>query len=641
MRVLFCLFFLLFMNCSYSQISNTDKPDINKDSLTITYRMLSEFSKYGNRYKVLNSVNTDYRPIEINYTIQNFLKTSNSSLTNDYLLVNAGMQQGESLYPLLAPYNPTGKEMFYGVWRSHLTGSSSEGEIQQTIIEGTNTFIDLGYSDLANDFLPFITTIMEEEHLINYDFTRTRGTGEGSKGVVTSVEILNALGSQDPVNKAGVCRDIHETGRLLLKSMSEVYYEHFHPDKIIDFDDYMFLQSWTTDASQHVTLSLINPLNTKVVYELDWGRVIEKTNIPGYNNGRMYGNTFRIWQYDKEKQMSVPIDFRRTQFGKILDEDILTREEYHQFNGIYDEEIYSNIRYLKTLGKYGKLNFSLGAYYPDQRYFLSSWFLQTKKKKVTRFLDHSNIYALQAVLHEDTRKKELLYPQADWQSTKSLMTVPRIISKFETKKFIITGNITFDAYLNQQFDAFLIFSSFHIKDSLYYNKTPHSGDGNLAFSNGFNFGYSSDNRSFFSSLTLQGRSCVLPKEIRLMSPNLAVLFSNIRFITPSIDVISNTLIKFNQTNNLSINGMLEFTNKNAIIFSGSVSGQVGLSKNSFLVTSIGRTDQVKGMSYFWYPVSRNWFDLQFHYLNNALSVSLLKIHEDNLSLNVSFRKLFR
>lgn len=636
------------MNCSYSQVSNSDtvqdknqKIHVYKDSLIFNYRMLTGFSKYGNRYKILSSVNTDYRPVEMNYTIQNFLKTSNSSLLSNFYLVNAGMKQGESLFPLLAPYNPTQKEMFYGVWRSQLTGSSSEGEIQQSMIEGTSTFIDLGYSDLADDFLPFITGLMEEEHLINYDFTRTRGTGEGSKGVVTSVEILNALGSQDPVNKAGVCRDIHETGRLLLKSMSEVYFEHFYPEKQIDFDDYMFLQSWTTDASQHVTLSLINPLNTKVVYELDWGRVIERTNIQGYNNGRMYGNTFRIWQYDKEKQMSVPIDFRRTQFGKILDEDILTQEEYQQFNGIYDEEIYSNIRYLKNIGKYGKLNFSLGAYYPDQRYFLSSWIFQTKKKKVTRFLDHSNTYALQTVLHDDTRKKELLYPQADWQSTTSLMTVPRIISKFETKKFNLTGNFTFDAYLNQQFDAFLIFSSFHIKDSLYYNKSPHSGDGNLSFSNGFNLGYTTDNLSFFSTLTVQGRSCVLPKEIRLMSPNLTVLFSNIRFITPSIDAISNTIIKLNEKSNLSINGMLEFTNKNAIIFSGSVSAKIGLSKSSFFVTSIGKTDQLKGMSYFWYPVSGNWFDFQFHYLSNALSVSILKIPDDHLSLNVSFRKFLR
>ena len=133
--------------------------------------------------------------------------------------------------------------------------------------------------------------------------------------------------------------------------MCEVYFEHFYPDKKIDFDEYLFLQSWTTDASQHVTLSLINPLDTKVVYELDWGRVIEKRNISGYNNGRLYGNTFRIWQYNKEKQMSVPIDFKRTQFGKILDEDILTPDEYRQFNGIYDEEYYSNIRYIKNLGK--------------------------------------------------------------------------------------------------------------------------------------------------------------------------------------------------------------------------------------------------------------------------------------------------
>jgi hypothetical protein len=657
MRVsFFWLVSLFIVNCSFSQISNSNKTSDTisshhffKDSLIcINYRMLPEVARYSSRYKILNSVNSDDRPIEINYSLQNFLKTQNysdSSLLVCYNLVKENMTGGKGLYSDLASYSPVSeKELFYGIWRSQLTKSTSEDEIRQSMIDGTNTLIGKGYSDLGNDFLPFITVLMEEEHLVNYDVTRTYGFRNGSKGILTSVEILNALGSQDSRNKAGVCRDIHETGRDLLKPMCEVYFDHFYPDRKIDFDDYLFLQSWTTDASQHVTLSLINPLNTKEVYELDWGRVIERKNINGYNNGRLYGNTFRIWQYNKEKQISMPVDFKRTEFGKILDEDILTSEEYQQFNGIYDEEYYSNIRYIKRMDRYGDLNFSIGTYYPDQKYLLTSYLLHTKKKRIIKFLNHSNLIVLQTIIHEDTRKKELLYPQRDWQSAHSLMFVPRIISKFETKKIRIAKNITFNTYFNQQLDIFLIFSKFYLEDntdSTDYRENSHSGDGNLSFSNGFNIDYYSNNKSFFSSFTLQGRSCALPNDIRLLSPNPTVLLSNICFITPAIDAITNTVINFNRNSNLSINTIFEFTNKNATIFSGSVSAKIGVARNLCFIASMGGTDQLNGIHYFWYPASKKWISVQINHLSNVLSLSLLKTPENQLSLNISFRKYLK
>lgn len=641
------------MNFSSSQKDNSyfvadtiQRPRLFSDSLfSVNYRKVSDIARYGTRYKIINSVNTEYGHIEVNYTLQNFLKNANysdSSLLTGFNLVNENLMQGRTLYSDLEYYIPIAeKDLFYGVWRSQLTKSSSDEEIQQSIIKGTNTLIGLGYSDIGSDFLPFITHLMEEQHIFNYDITRTYGFGKGSRGIVASVDILNALGSQNSKNKFGVCRDIHETGRQLLKPMLETFFNHFYPDMKIDFDEYLFLQSWTTDASHHVTLSLINPLDTKVVYELDWGRVLEKTNNYGYNNGRMYGNNLRIWQFDKEKQMSIPIDFKRTQFGKILDEDILTRKEYQQFNGIYDEESYSNIRYIKGMGKYGNLNFSIGSYYPDQRYFLTSYYLHTKKKQINKFLNHSTKVALQAVVHEDTRRKIMLYPQTDWQFTTSLMGIPRVISKFETPKFEIAGNFTFDAYLNQQFDIFLITNSFHTNEgSKDVKVTSHSGDGNLSFSNGISINYLSDDKSFYSSLTLQSRSCLLPKDIRLFSPNPVVLLQNIRFITPALDLISNTILKLNEKNSLSVNSMAEFTNKDAILFSGSLSAKFAISKNSYLVTSVGKNAQIKGMSYFWYPISRSQVDLQFIFFDNALSLSLLGNYASELSVNISLRKYF-
>jgi hypothetical protein len=655
MRILFLWLALIFdMNCSYSQKSNLDfvsdtlaERHVFKDSLiAVNYRMVPDIARYGTRYKILNSVNSNIDQVKVNYKLQNFLKNENygdSSLLTGFSLVKENLTQGKTLNSELAYYYPiTEKDVVYGVWRNQLTKSSSDEEIRQSIINGTNVLIDLGYLDMGNDFFPFITHLMEEQHIFNYDFSRTYADEKGSRGIVSSVDILNALASQDSKNKFGVCRDVHETGRQLLKPMLEVYFNHFYPDMKIDFDEYLFLQSWTTDASHHVTLSFINPLDTKVVYELDWGRVIEKTNNSGYNNGRMYGNNLRIWQFDKDKQVSFPIDFKRTQFGKILDEDILTQEEYQQFNGIYDEEYYSNIRYLKGLGKYGNLNFSIGAYYPDQRYFLTSYYLHTKKKKLFSFLNYSSTVALQVVIHEDTERKNLLYPQTDWQFTYSFMGIPRYISKFETPKIKISENFTFNAYLNQQLDIFLIKNTFHTSEGSYELKVKsHSGDGNLSFSNGINFDFFSGDKSIFSSLALQSRSCLLPKDIRLFSPNPAVLIQNIRFITPAIDLISNSVIRLNKNNKLIINALAEFTNKKSILFSGSFSAKFEVSKNSNFVTSFGKNDQLKGMSYFWYPASRSWIDLQFNYLSNEFLFRLLKVSNDQLTINISYRKYLR
>ena len=87
--------------------------------------------------------------------------------------------------------------------------------------------------------------------------------------------------------------------------------------------------------------------------------------------------------------------------------------------------------------------------------------------------------------------------------------------------------------------------------------------------------------------------------------------------------------------------MFEFTNKNAIIFSGSISAKIGKSKNIYFVTSVGENDQLKGMPYFWYPVSKNWVDFQFNYFSNILSFSLLKTPESQLTLNISYRKYLK
>ncbi len=642
MRALAILFLFLIMNSCFSQDPYFDPWDtvsarnVHGKVLNLNYRMLSGHARYDQRYRVLGNYNDDLHNIEINYLLQNFISGKNyndSSIMSSYRFIN--ISDGPILLDMIGD-----REILYAAWRNKLTQSSSESEIKKRMIEGTEALIATGYTDLGEDFLPFITGLMEEQHIVNYDNTRTKAFGAGSRGIVTSIQILNALYSQDSEQNFGVCRDVHEMGRELLKTMAETWYGHFYPELKTDFDDYIFLQSWTTNKSHHVTTSLIDPLDTKRVYEIDWGRVIEKRDNAGYNNGRLYGNNYRIWKFDPGKQITVPVDFRRTHFGKILDENILTRQEYLQFNGIYDEETYSDLRYSRDVGKFGWTSFSVGTYNPGQHYFLAGWVYETKKKRITSFLDHSSLLAVQGVIHEDTRKKQIMFSHVDWQFAGSIMGIPRIISKFSSKEFRIAPNLTARAYLNQQFDIFLIGNTFYMSDSIDNNDLSGSGDGNISFSNGITLLYNPGKR-FYSSSALQARSCLLPNDIRLFTPNLVTLVPALRFITPAIDAMTMGTFIVNNKSRIAYDLMLEFTSLDAIIFSGSGSGRINISDAVHFDVSAGTIRQVKGIEYFWYPASRAWVDIRITRQKNSFSASVLKYAGSNVSVNFSFRKTLR
>jgi hypothetical protein len=195
--------------------------------------------------------------------------------------------------------------------------------------------------------------------------------------------------------------------------------------------------------------------------------------------------------------------------------------------------------------------------------------------------------------------------------------------------------------MNQQVDAFLIANSFITSDTL--DKTKHnsisaSGDGNLSFSNGLNVNYTSANRFLYSSAGVQARSCLLANDIRLFSPDPAVFISNLKIITPAIDVFGNIRLAFQNNSSLSFDALFEFTNMDAVLFSGSVSGKIGISEKMNLGVSFGTNDQLQGIEYFWYPVQRKWVDLSIFYSVNSLSVGLLRMPVGGTTFNISFKR---
>lgn len=632
--------FLTAVTFAYYPDSLPDKNEIkevvtpDKSVLTFNYKSVPQFGKYENRYEILSNVNNNYNSVENNYAMQSFLESTgynDSTLLSSYLWLNRSKRNNGILLNIPeSSSHDMDRNLFYGAWRNSLIKSTSAEEIRQSVTEGTKTLLSLGYSDLAGDFLPFITMLMEENHLMNYDVARTR-LGSSSKGIVSSTRILNAMAAQDPSVEAGVCRDVHETGREILKTMCDVYFSNKYPEKQIDPDDYIFLQSWTTDASQHVTLSLIDPVDNEEVYELDWGRVIRKTDIQGYNNGRLYGNTYRIWQFSKSKQRTIPVDFKRTDFGFILDENMLTNEEYTHFNGTGSEIFYSDLRYDRNLSN-GYLSFSMGSYHPMQKYFLSGYRFDFTSKIKGNFLKHSGTIALQAALNEDTERKAFLYPEKDWQLTMSLMGVPRFISKFSIPDIKISKDVSFNAFSDQQLDIFLIINSMRTGESVRITK---SGDANLSFSNGFSFAIQPEKRNFRTAFTFQARSTLLPNDIRLMSPDPLVVFSNLRFLTPAFDAINNTIIKTGSRSEVSIRSIFEFTNLNSILFSGSISGRLALSERFNFEASAGFDDQIKGMSYFWYPSGKRKIDLKFNSSGKTIVFSFMKFPQSPVSANLS------
>lgn len=633
MRTILFIMILEVLRYEAGAIDNVDKikTDTSRMSVELNIRRVPGIMRYADNYNIISSVNSNWIPIESNYSIQKKLDDtfySDSTIRAGYTFLQANKEEFS-----FAEFSQ--KDLLYGTWRNNLTQSKNSDEIVRSVTSGTRELLDHGYSDFARDFLPFIAMLMEENHMVTYDFSRTRGVGKGSKGIVQSHEALNALHAMDPSVNAGVCRDIHDAGREILAAMGREYYSHFFPQNNIDIDDHIFLQSWTTDASQHVTLSFIDPFDRERVYEIDWGRVIEKNDINGYDNGRLYGNTFRIWKYDDEVAKTVPVDFRRTRFGKILDYNILSSDEYMRFNGLDKENSYSSLTLHKN-NKRGSMNISLGSHYPFQRYLMAGWKFTGREKGIGRFFNHSFNYMMQSSLHEDTRKKQLLYPEKEWMFTSEFMIVPRAISKIKTARVDLGASFSLDAFFYQQLDVFLLASSFTEKNG---HDFTHSGDANLSFSNGFNINYLGGH--FISGLfSIQARSCILPGDIRLMTPNISGLIPALRFVTPAVDAILN--IKFDPVQYLSIsmNSMFEFTNLNTILYSGKFSIMKHFDNDISLSLTAEMSQPVKGLMYFWYPVMEKTIDMGLSKGRNSFSVTISKYSKSDNSTGVSLKRYF-
>jgi len=564
----------------------------------------------------LNEIPPVYRALERYTIISDFTKNSPANKINQtafsYLSeINIPDHDFNENYQALknnssyAISKASDLQLFYAIWRKKLINIEHDSELPEIMKYGLDHLISEGYTDLSGDVFPFVTMLMDEHHKYHYDHSRTKAFGEGARGTYTITETFSIFKVPDKTQTVGVCRDIHDTGLRMIRELSTNYYSKLYPELSINTDDYIFLTSWVTQSSQHITISYIDPLNPKTVYELDWGRLIKKTDNYGYEHGRNYGNVFRVWQFDENKAISAPIDYKNTMIGNILDEQYYSADEADAFLGIKNVEPYSALELKKPLGKQMKWQLSLGTLALEQGYFLTGISHRTKKLNIGRKISFQGSAALQAMLLQENKKKNVMFPINNYVSSHALMGFPRYTASFKLFEAQISDKLESHSYFHNSIEVFFITNrSVTDTDEKPY-KINTSGDGGIYSTQGYSVRYSA--KQFSSELKLQNRSFLIPKDVRLMSPNPFELLGSSKVVSPARDIILN--INFSTGRGLSLTSktIFEFTNMGSTLFQGQFEIDAKIKQVGNLHLGANSYYNISGFHYFWYPVNRNVF----------------------------------
>jgi len=623
---------------SFLDFSEPDSLEYQKALVEIRIQKANDFSRNRN-YSVIQDFTKDESRFQLNFSIQEYLENTNIQSTS----FGNKMQMLENSNEPWIQFVPAEgkKEIIYGIWRQNLIHISNENQLPERIGEGFDFLVSEGYSDLAVDYLPFIGMLMEEQYLYHYDKTRLAAFGKGAKGIVTTVDLLNSLATQDPAIVAGVCRDTHDAGLRILRVLAQDYYTHFYPEKNIDIDDYIFLQSWTTDHSQHITISLINPTDMSKVYELDWGRTIVKDRTRGYEHGRNYGNTYRIWKFDKHSNTTIPLDFKRTQIGKLYDRHFFSFDENTRFMGIPDFDTYSDITYFQPAKHRISYTASVGIL-PMQQYFgLLGLIHRSRLRHIGRFIEYRGATGLQVLYFEDHLKKNLLFPIYHYSKTYSLQAMPRYIAAFKTKDMRLSNKLKLDLFSENTIEIFLTSSYFDSDNPTDYKHYNKSGDGNVIFVQGARMQYGKDKDKFSARMILQNRSFPIPKDVRLMSPNPFELFGNAIIVSPAKDLILDFNYNAFSQFSLAWETIGEYTNMHAVLLFSQIVVKKQYKNQATLSASASITRQLKGLSYYWYPTENISIKAEFETKNQANSIGILLQFPKNQPpvFGISYKKL--
>ncbi len=620
--------------------------NFNDSLFNFKFRTLPNSALNYKRFTLVSNHNENKTQYELNSGIQKYFNEFINIVTYpglktqyDALLSNINQNKSNDLNEDLIEYLKTTqeKEVLLSVWRANLVQVQNEQELLQNISKTTKEMISEGFDDLSDDLLPFITMLMLEEKKYHYQKERVISTQPGSKGIVNSIEIMNALASLDKNIKAGVCRDIHDMGLRILRPMYRVYLDEKYPENNYNVDDYVFLHAWVTPSSQHVTLVVVDPENTRNYQELDWGRIYKKEDQEGIEIGKMVGTTIRLWQYNPEQDVTGAVNLLKSQWGIFLDNNILKPDESWLLNGIYNPQYASSANYILSAGKKSEIGISIAMLNAGERSLSFNYRSGSHHKQITKFFQYSGLVGFQAMIIEDTQRKSETLAWAEWYSVVNFLNSVRYISTLKTTPIQIIPHLTANLYALSQLEVVWSMTHFKTNDIGFNNQLHATGDGNIWLNWGAEINYNRPQFEF--DIKLGSRNFLIPTDVRLLSPNPFELIRHATLANSGSGLLAHA--KYKNSGYIIEPEFRYEQNEMSARFTLYMLKLAKITKqnNQFFVQG-GSFNQIQGLEYYWYAKSRYWCSLGFESYKKQFSISLYSetIKNDFLTFGLSFRK---
>ena len=623
----------------------SDFLNFNASHFNFNFRSLANTALNYKRFTVISDHDTNRIQYKLNSGIQLYFDKFIDieiypNLKSSFDTLYSRLQNKSTLndIELLNIINTVSKrEIFHSIWRSNIVHVQTEQEMINHVRQTTMQMMNEGLDDLSNDLLPFITMLMLEEEKHHYEKNRVVSTKPESKGIVTSIQMLNAMATLDEDVDAGVCRDIHDLGLRILRPMYRVYLDEKYPKNDYNVDDYIFLQAWVTPSSQHITLVVLDPENTRNYHELDWGKVLKKENQEGIAIGKMVGTTVRLWQYDPKKNVTGAFNMVKSQWGIFLDSKLLKNDENWMLNGIYNPQYASSTDYILSAGKNSELGISLGMLNSSERLLNFSYRSGAHGSTIAKIFEYKGTVGIQTMIIDDTQRKSYTMPWNEWYSVLNLINSVRYLSKLKTKPLKILPGFRANLYVQSQLEVFLSLSHFKSNDIDFNNQTQGSGDGNIWLTWGADLNYKLSQLNF--DLKFGSRNFLIPTDVRLLSPNPFELIRHATVANSGLGMLAR-MQYLNKGWGIEPEFRYEQNKMNArfLLYSLKISREIKNKKAFF--AKAGAFNQVQGLEYYWYAKSRVWFDFGFESTKKHYNISVHSeaIKNDFLTFGLSFRK---
>lgn len=530
------------------------------------------------------------------------------------------------------------REVVYAISAVKLFRSQNEGEINANIRSISNELREIGYTDFEDDFMPFLARMLSEHRKLYFDADRITVDQDAAKGIVTPMEILGVHSALDPNSKAAVCRDVQEYALRLMRQSFDIYYNQDQQKKY-NADDYIFLQAWVTPSSQHITVLFVDPANPRNGYDLDWGRIYQRENQEGLETPNNVGMDIRLFKFDKKKNYTVPFMLHKTERGRLFDMNALSDEEHNSFNSTFARTLYSDIKLSRKVNERWSWNASVGRLSSNLTYVMGSLLRDSRKVNVGKFFSYQGKAVIQPQYYEDSEIRSRHLSWIDWRSSHNVSILTRYLAKLETNPIKVGRNISLSAFSHSQIYLLLNASMFNNSDLYKESRIQKTGDGNIFTTYGANVHLTSATGKLTARLAFQNRNFLAPKEVRLLSPNPAVLIRHARVINSANNIIADVKLKSNVLL-IGLKSIYEYD----LLKTQQLLTEINIAKTSarknLYTMALGFNKKLSEIDYYWYAKDRLWLDFQYAHTKSGLQVGSLVVAtlNEGLQTGLSLQK---